>query len=308
MFNNIKTWFNKNYMSIIRFTYIIPILFVAGVSIAHVITWYEMTNPLNWAIYLSVGVEIAALSALAGMSSTNNKAVYLPFGIVTLIQFIGNMFFTFQYIDTASELFNDWVTLVDPLFSIIGMVDSGDLIAHKRWLSVLSGAMLPLISLSFLHLLVKFNDTTINSYNNIDTSDTIIDDNNTYQKNNKDLLDTNPIIEEEKDIFVETSINNTDENITSDDINEEKIVDTIQEDSIEHMVIEEDTIEDNKDIIKYDDINTQLPEKNEEKSDKPQSVKSTGIESKGDVSTNVIQRINSNEKNNNKNLFFRRNR
>jgi hypothetical protein len=188
------------------------------------------------------------------------------------------------------------------------MVDSGDLIAHKRWLSVLSGAMLPLISLSFLHLLVKFNDTTINSYNNIDTSDTIIDDNNTYQKNNKDLLDTNPIIEEEKDIFVETSINNTDENITSDDINEEKIVDTIQEDSIEHMVIEEDTIEDNKDIIKYDDINTQLPEKNEEKSDKPQSVKSTGIESKGDVSTNVIQRINSNEKNNNKNLFFRRNR
>ena len=153
-----RTWFGDNYKSIIRFTYIIPILFVAGVSIAHVISWYAMTNPISWAIYLSIGIEIAALSALAGMATKLNKAVYLPFGIVTFIQFIGNMFFAFQFIDVTSELFKDWVLLVDPIFNMVSMNDTGDIDGHRRWLAVFGGAMLPLISLSFLHLLVKFND------------------------------------------------------------------------------------------------------------------------------------------------------
>jgi len=37
-------------------------------------------------------------------------------------------------------------------------VESGDLIGHKRFLAFFSGGMLPLISLSFLHMLVKFEE------------------------------------------------------------------------------------------------------------------------------------------------------
>jgi spermidine/putrescine-binding protein len=122
-----------------------------------VTSWYGLSNPFSWAAYLSVGVEIAALSALAAISAQMGSKVYFPFGIVTLIQFIGNIFFAYQYIDINSQAFKDWVDLVDPLVSYLG-VESGDYVGHKRFLSLFAGGMLPIISLSFLHMLVKFEE------------------------------------------------------------------------------------------------------------------------------------------------------
>jgi hypothetical protein len=150
-------WFQKNFKTIIYISFLVPILAVAFVSISHVTKWYGLSNPLSWAIYLSVGVEIAALSALAAISAKMGKKVYFPFGIVTLIQFIGNIFFAYQYIDVNSVSFKDWVDLVDPIVSYLG-VESGDPIGHKRFLSLFAGGMLPIISLSFLHMLVKFEE------------------------------------------------------------------------------------------------------------------------------------------------------
>lgn len=150
-------WFQKNFKTIIYIAFLVPILAVAFVSISHVTTWYGLSNPLSWAIYLSIGIEIAALSALAAISAQMGKKVYFPFGIVTLIQFIGNIFFAYQYIDVSTAAFKDWVDLVDPIVSYLG-VESGDPIGHKRFLALFSGGMLPIISLSFLHMLVKFEE------------------------------------------------------------------------------------------------------------------------------------------------------
>ena len=150
-------WFQKNFKTIIYIAFLVPILTVAGVSISHVTTWYSLSNPFSWAIYLSIGIEIAALSALAAISARMGKKVYFPFGIVTLIQFIGNIFFAYQYIDVNSQSFKDWVDMVDPLVSFLG-VDSGDPVGHKRFLALFAGGMLPIISLSFLHMLVKFEE------------------------------------------------------------------------------------------------------------------------------------------------------
>jgi hypothetical protein len=47
--------------------------------------------------------------------------------------------------------------MVNPVVSFLG-VDEGDPIGHKRFLALFSGGMLPLISLSFLHMLVKFEE------------------------------------------------------------------------------------------------------------------------------------------------------
>jgi phosphoglycerol transferase MdoB-like AlkP superfamily enzyme len=150
-------WFQRNFKTIIYVAFLVPILTVAFVSISHVTKWYGLSNPFSWAIYLSVGIEIAALSALAAISAQMGKKVYFPFGIVTLIQFIGNIFFAYQYIDVTSQSFKDWVDLVDPIVSYLG-VESGDPIGHKRFLALFSGGMLPIISLSFLHMLVKFEE------------------------------------------------------------------------------------------------------------------------------------------------------
>ena len=150
-------WFQKNFKTIIYISFLVPILTVAFVSISHVTKWYGLSNPVSWAVYLSVGIEIAALSALAAISAKMGKKVYFPFGIVTLIQFIGNIFFAYQYIDVNSESFKDWVDLVDPIVGFLG-VDSGDPVGHKRFLALFAGGMLPIISLSFLHMLVKFEE------------------------------------------------------------------------------------------------------------------------------------------------------
>lgn len=155
-------WIQKNFRTAIYISFLVPILAVAFVSISHVTTWYGLTNPVSWAIYLSVGIEIAALSALAAISAKMGKKVYFPFGIVTLIQFIGNIFFAYQFIDVNSQSFKDWVDLVDPIVSYMG-VESGDIVGHKRFLALFSGGMLPIISLSFLHMLVKFEEEDKNN-------------------------------------------------------------------------------------------------------------------------------------------------
>ena len=154
-----KNWFNENFKTIIITAFLIPIITVAIVSISHVTKWYGISNPVTWAIYLSVGIEIAALSALAAISANMGNKVYFSFGIVTLVQFIGNIFFAYSYIDVNGESFKSWVELTSPLVEFMG-VDPNDFIGHKRFLAFFAGGMLPLISLSFLHMLVKFTQNS----------------------------------------------------------------------------------------------------------------------------------------------------
>lgn len=150
-------WIEKNFKKVLYAAFLVPIITVAIVSISHVTKWYGISNPLSWAIYLSIGIEIAALSALAAIAAQMGKKVYFPFIIVTLIQFIGNIFFAYQYIDINGQSFKDWVDMVDPIVSFMG-VESGDFVGHKRFLALFAGGMLPIISLSFLHMLVKFEE------------------------------------------------------------------------------------------------------------------------------------------------------
>jgi hypothetical protein len=197
-------WIQRNFRAIIYLAFVVPILTVAFVSISHVTAWYGISNPMSWAFYLSVGVEIAALSALAALSAKMGRKVYLPFGLVTLIQFLGNIFFAYQFIDINSASFISWVELVDPLVSIIG-VESGNILSHKRFLALLSGGLLPLISLSFLHMLVKFEENKDNEpiQQNNDSEKVVItesvEDNPIEEASEPEIepqLEVEPIVEE----------------------------------------------------------------------------------------------------------------
>ena len=152
-----KNWLEKNYKTLIIAAFLVPIITVAIVSISHVTKWYGISNPVSWSIYLSIGIEIAALSALAAISANMGKKVYFPFAIVTLVQFIGNIYFAYSYIDINAQSFKDWVGLVSPFVEVMG-VDPNDFVGHKRFLAFFAGGMLPIISLSFLHMLVKFTE------------------------------------------------------------------------------------------------------------------------------------------------------
>ena len=152
-----KKWFDRNLRNIIATAFVIPILLVAFVSISHVTSFYGLSNPISWALYLSVGIEIAAISALAAVSVRMGNFIYFPFIIVTLIQMVGNIFFSFSFIDEASEGFKDWISMVGGLFENMG-VDKTDISSHKLILSFLTGGLLPIISLTFAHMLVKFSE------------------------------------------------------------------------------------------------------------------------------------------------------
>jgi hypothetical protein len=154
-----KSWLQKNIKNIIITAFVIPILLVAFVSISHVTSFYGLSNPITWAVYLSIGIEIAALSALAAVSVNMGRFVYLPFFVVTLIQMIGNIFFSFTYIDETGQPFQDWVAMVGGLFEGMG-VEKTDLNTHKTIVAFLSGGLLPIISLTFAHMLVKFSEQT----------------------------------------------------------------------------------------------------------------------------------------------------
>ena len=148
---------NKNKNTIIRTAFIIPILLVAIISISHVVKWYNLANPINWAIYLSIAIEVAAMSAIAASAvRVKGISVWFIFIIVTLIQFIGNIFYSYQEIDQTSKGFLAWVELTQPIFEMLGD-DSNSIIAQKRLLAFLEGGLLPLISLTCLHFFIQYD-------------------------------------------------------------------------------------------------------------------------------------------------------
>jgi len=139
-----------------RFMFLIPIILVAVISISHVVTWYDMANPIMWAVYLSVAIEIAAMTALVAASNRITSGIWLMFGLVTFIQIIGNVFYSFKEIDETGELFKSWVELTSPVWEVLG-TEITDIVSLKRWLAFLTGGLLPVISLTSLHFFISFD-------------------------------------------------------------------------------------------------------------------------------------------------------
>jgi len=168
---NLITWIKNNP---IRSMFLVPIFLVAGISISHVVAWYDISNPLMWAIYLSISVEIGAIAALIAASQRIKGGVWIMFGLVTFVQLIGNVFYSYKEIDINGDLFKAWIELTTPIFEMIG-TDTNDLISMKRWLAILEGGLLPLISLTSLHFFVKYDDTNDNSDKQNENSNLVID-------------------------------------------------------------------------------------------------------------------------------------
>ena len=138
-----------------RSMFLLPVLLVAAISISHVVSWYDMANPINWAIYLSIAIEVAAITALVAATNKIKGGIWFMFGIVTFIQMIGNIFYSFKEIDETGELFKSWIELTGPVWELMG-TETTDLVGMKRWLAFLEGGLLPIISLTSLHFFVKY--------------------------------------------------------------------------------------------------------------------------------------------------------
>jgi hypothetical protein len=183
-----------------RFMFLIPILLVAAISISHVVTWYDIANPLNWAIYLSIAIEIGAMTALVAATNKIKGGVWFMFGLVTFIQMIGNIFYSYKEIDETGELFKSWVELTGPIWEMMG-TELTDVVGLKRYLAYLEGGLLPIISLTSLHFFVKYDKIEVEKPT---------DDEEYFKSRNKHIekivsereeKEYNPMVEHPEDIY-----------------------------------------------------------------------------------------------------------
>jgi hypothetical protein len=208
-----------------RTMFIVPIILVAIVSISHVVSWYDIMNPYNWAIYLSIAIEIGAMTALVAATNKIKGGVWVMFGLVTFIQMIGNIFFSYKEIDATGDLFKSWMELTAPIWELLGS-DINDVVVHKRWLAFLGGGLLPIISLTSLHFFIKYEDPEKNKTKlNEDKTDeeNTIDINNIQVGSMNTNVNLKDAIENIKDQNLKVNPKNIKEVIENVDLNEIKV-------------------------------------------------------------------------------------
>jgi hypothetical protein len=120
---------------------------VSIISTIHVIDFFRLSNP-NWlAVTLAIAFEVGAAASLAAiiiLDKTSRWLVWTLFIIITLMQMMGNMYYAYTHLGDYqfwSELFG--INEEEPIF-------------QKRILSLVSGAILPIVALGFIKSLVDY--------------------------------------------------------------------------------------------------------------------------------------------------------
>jgi len=238
---NIWDWIKNNPN---RTMFLIPIILVAGISISHVVTWYDIANPISWAVYLSIAIEVAAMTALVAVMNKIKGGVWFMFGLVTFIQMIGNIFFSFNEVDSEGALFKSWIELTSPLWDAIGS-DINDVVSMKRWLAFLEGGLLPIISLTSLHFFIKYDDKPLtlngetknkdeilkteveNSFSPFLNEDSVIKSKNNIESSIEDSKKNNESSTENSTSNSESSTEKVIENLTNNnESSTEKVIET----------------------------------------------------------------------------------
>jgi hypothetical protein len=117
------------------------------ISTIHVIDFFRLSNPDWLAITLAISFEVGAAASLAAiiiLDKTSRWLVWSLFVLITLMQMMGNMYYAYTHLGEYqfwSELFG---------------LNEEELIFQKRILSVVSGAILPIVALGFIKSLVDY--------------------------------------------------------------------------------------------------------------------------------------------------------
>jgi|688.fasta_scaffold00290_21 hypothetical protein len=142
-------------------TFVTLYLLVSVISTIHVIDFFSMSNPPWLAISLAIAFEVGAAASLASiitLDKMNKGIVWALFILLTAMQAMGNTYYTYVHLKD----FQGWIEL-------FGLVEE-ELIYQKRVLSIVSGAILPIVALGFIKSLVDYikpADTVNDTVNDI---------------------------------------------------------------------------------------------------------------------------------------------
>jgi hypothetical protein len=183
-------------------TFVTLYLLVSVISTIHVIEFFELSNPRWLAVSLAIAFEVGAAASLASLitlEKMNKGIVWSLFIILTAMQAMGNTYYAFTHLQN----FQGWIEL-------FGLVDE-ELIYQKRVLSIVSGAILPVVALGFIKSLVDYikpvDDVKVAINSQITDAvtqvikpeiDVITDDLNIEQESINESLADEPAVEEPK--------------------------------------------------------------------------------------------------------------
>lgn len=157
-------------------TFVSLYLMVSVISTIHVIDFFKLSNPSWLAISLAIAFEVgaaASLASLIAMEKMNKSLVWFLFILLTAMQAMGNTYYAFVNLGD----YTSWSEL-------FGLIEEEE-IFQKRVLSIVSGAILPIVALGFIKSLVDYikpdeeekeissNDSSLDSEDSVDQSDDI---------------------------------------------------------------------------------------------------------------------------------------
>lgn len=120
---------------------------VSVISTIHVIDFFKLSNPTWLAVSLAIAFEVgaaASLASLIALQKMNKSLVWMLFFLLTAMQAMGNTYYA--YVNLKD--FTAWSEL-------FGLIEE-EVIFQKRVLSIVSGAILPIVALGFIKSLVDY--------------------------------------------------------------------------------------------------------------------------------------------------------
>jgi hypothetical protein len=122
------------------------------ISTIHIITFFGLGNMSWMAIILSLAFEIgsiASLMTLTVLDKVNRFAVWFIFFVLVVMQMLGNVYYTYDFISNAMISNPQWI---DSFIDLVEMMTMQKLEQRttKFILSLLIGLPIPVISLAFL--------------------------------------------------------------------------------------------------------------------------------------------------------------
>ena len=257
-------------------------LSVAAVSTFHAFHFFGLANNSVMAAMLAGTFEIGQAAVLFSLlTDSDNRKKYMPWVlmcILTLVQVLGNVFSSYEYIITNSmdslRYFKEpifiWTNLPDEQANVI--------------VTYIQGSLLPIVCLLLTSMVTSYlSKEENNNLPNEQTSDKSEDKNDDKQINNqlekpeelsKENIKTEDSIEEKPEEQIE-SISLEDEKKDEDTVEEEQVEEKqideepIQEKIIQEKIIQEEPIKE-KPVQQTQQIETPLDLQNEQhKSSKP---------------------------------------
>lgn len=206
------------------------------ISTIHIITFFGLGNMSWMAIILALAFEIgsiASLMTLTVLDKVNRFAVWFIFFVLVVMQMLGNVYYTYDFISQAMVSNPQWI---DSFIDLVEMMTMQKLEQRttKFILSLLIGLPIPIISLAFLKSVSDY----LKPENNVEDKAEVIEE----TKKTKE-----EVIESEEEVLIEEKIDESEQFLKSISIPEvnEQITDAVtQVENIEEtQEISEDVAE-----------------------------------------------------------------